>query len=145
MKRPFVMVHDYGSGAVIVKIYAKSLEDVKAILPPPEWQSRSEDDPWIKDFPHKFLETDIDSMEDWLKQLVYMSRRKAEGKTSFPVRGRKWGIFKEERNLWARSIEEVKERFPTLEFRYYVPWSCQEQSDIDVDDEFTLRYEVKLT
>jgi hypothetical protein len=82
-------------------------------------------------------------MKHSLEQQVYASKREAEGKTPFPVCGRKWGFFKEERILWARSMEEVKQRFPTLEFRFYSSLVNQKNSDIDVPDEFTARYEIK--
>src|SRR5690606_35211238 len=103
MKHGFTMVHDYGTGAVIVRIYANSLADVVAVLRPPKWKPFSHNDPWIWSLP-RILQSDIDQKESWLEQLAYIGAREAEGKTSFPVRGRRLDPFQDicdERNLWA--------------------------------------------
>ena len=145
MKKLFTAVNDYGTGAVVVRIYAGSKADIEALLTEPTWKIYSSDDPNCPQYSHTVLESDIDDQEDWLERLIYIQQRKAEGKQSFPVRGRRWGIFVAETNLWARSKAEVETRFPSLEFRYHVPWSSTRHSDIDVRDDFISRHEIKGT
>jgi len=145
MKKSFIVWVDYGNSGIVVRIFARTMEEIKEYFPTPKWVIIEECDPNCPKYNHKILESDIDNREPWLKELIYGLQKEVEGKLPFPVRGRRWGIFYEERNLWARSKEEIEETFPTLEFRYLVPWKCKKYSDIDVEDEFTSKYKVKNT
>ncbi len=69
----------------------------------------------------------------------------ARRKAGYPVRGIRTSR-PEYREIWARSEEEIRERFTGLELLFGVPLGDTEMrsmglSDIDEPDDFTERYE----
>jgi len=132
-------------GSVGIRIFACSKSDVERILPKPNWEIFSSGEGNLhKSFIESIPESDIDEKSPLLQKFLYIQKQEAAGKQTYPVRGKYNGEW-EYREIWARSIDEIKERFPSLEFQYHVPFPDAEYSDIDVKDEFISRYEVNDT
>jgi hypothetical protein len=141
-KRAFIAVHDYGQGAVICRIYARSIEEVEQLLPRPTWVVYSEDHPdcpqWKHDNP--ILESDVDDQAPWLKKQIEIVVKTRAGKRVFPMCGVRDGKL-ELRDVWARSLWEINERYPKLSVLYGVGLSAEDlqrmgTSDVDVPDDF---------
>ena len=141
-KRAFIAVHDYGQGAVICRIYARSIEEVESLLPRPSWAVYSEDDPDVRRWKNedKILESDIDNQAPWLRKQIEIVVNTRAGKTVFPMCGMRDGKL-ELRDVWARSLLEIKERYPKLSPLFGVGLSGDDlkrmgTSDVDAPDEF---------
>jgi hypothetical protein len=146
VKRPFIAVHDYQHGGMLVRVFAETLDDVASMLRPPTWRVYAESDPECPDVKGiRVLESDIDCRADWLCRQVYIQDRQAEGKRGYPVRGTRAGHH-EYREIWARCEEEILGRFTELELLFGVPLGDEEMrsmglSDVDAPDDFTKRYQ----
>jgi len=143
MKRFFRVFIGHEKGGAGFRIIASNIGEVNSIFDRPGCQVFAEEEApdWIAG-PMK-LESDLHDPQPWLSNLLYSFRMQDEGKTSFPVKGRRWGTTYY-RNLWARDIKELRHHFPKLELQYYVPWDPEiEHSDVDVEDEFTRKFKSK--
>ena len=145
-KPSFIAVHDYQHGAVAVRVYAQSKEEVTNLLRPPSWTVYNEEDPnrpsWADE--SKFDTSDVNAPSELLKKLVYIQERQQEGKHQFMYRVTSHQGT-EYRAIWARSSDEIEDRYPAFESLIGIgigPWELNEMgtSDIDARDEFLDRH-----
>jgi len=110
-KRPFIAVHDYGQGAVVVRVFARQISEVSSVLRPPNWVVYEDNDSrrprWSDE--DRLLVSDIDDKAAWLLQQIEIQRQEELGKRLFFFRARH-GDTERLRSVWARSEEEVLAR-----------------------------------
>ena len=124
------------------RIYASSIDEVEQLLPRPTWVIYEQDHPYCQRWKHDdhILESDIDDQAPWLKKQIEIVVKRRAGKELFPMCGMRNGKL-ELRDVWARSLGEIKERYPKLSVLYGVGLSAEDlermgTSDIDVPDDF---------
>src|SRR5262245_6051566 len=112
-KRSFIAVHDYGQGAVVVRVLARQLIEVSSVLRHPSWVVYEEGDPRRPRWPDedKLLVSDIDDKAAWLHEQIEIQRQEELGKWPFFFRACH-GDPEKYRRVWARSEEEVLVQYP---------------------------------
>ena len=111
---PFIVVHDYGMGAVHGVVDAPSKELVQEALGPGwvvyEPGEAGAPTQTIDDFD---LRSPLDPPQQWLKDQLYISARQSEGKVPYSFKSNQGGLL-EYWTVWARSAQEVVILYPWL-------------------------------
>ena len=141
----FIVVHDYQHGAVVLKILADSRSQVEDQLTPPTWITYEIDDPIRPRWDHEpqIPFQDIRNPTPELQTHIYSQARQNEGKQGYFFSTEIDGTTHYRQN-WARSQEEILDRFPKLQSLVGVPMTPEHikkmgYSDIDVQDSFLQR------
>ncbi|MDO8908254.1 MAG: hypothetical protein Q7W55_07115 [Pseudohongiella sp.] len=135
MKLCFIAIHDYGMGSVGIKVFARSIDEVKSVLPEPEWKVYAPDETGHLRHLERMPESDIDEKSQLLQTFIEIRLQNAEGKTSFIVRDKSGEV----RHVWARSIGEILDAYPKLFILSSVYSESTGYSDIDKPDDFLRR------
>ena len=128
-------------------VFARRAVEVAAALKPPDWEIFAEEDPARPRWPDedRLLESDIDHKADWLLEQIEIQRQQALGKRAFLFRA-KVSDREKYRHVWARTLEEITTRYPSLTSMIGVGVSVEHlrevgYSDVDEPDEFLRRHE----
>ncbi|HBX35884.1 MAG TPA: hypothetical protein DEG76_00645 [Pseudohongiella sp.] len=135
MKLCYVAIHDYGSGSVGIKVFARSINEVKSVLPEPEWKVYSPDETGHLRHLELLPESDIDERSQLLQTVIEIGLQRAKGKTLFIVKDKTGEV----RHVWARSVGEILESYPKLFILSSVTSESTGYSDIDRPDKFLHR------
>ena len=144
----YVAIHDYQHGGVGMLVKADDPGELKQALGC-SWDvitEKIEEHPFYK-YAQEKGDTiyDLDEPKGLLFDMLYISARQSEGKTGYPVRINKLSKF-HYREIWARTIDEVREKFPNCEFLYgKVLTKPLPKSDIDIEDDFIKSHGSKNT
>lgn len=136
-------MHDYGQGGLGILVDCDEPEELSKALGD-TWEvvtENIESHPFYKRAMEREEQVyDFHNPSGLLKTYLYISARQSEGKTAFPIQVRKWWS-KENRDVWAKSKEEVEKRFPHCQFLYgQVIEGRLEYSDIDSEDDFIKKF-----
>lgn len=135
MKICFVAIHDYGMGSVGIKVFARSIDEVKSVLSEPDWKVYAPDETTHLRHLENLPESDIDKQSQLLQNLIQNEQQCRAGKTPFIVRDKRGEV----RFVWARSVSEMLDSFPNLTILSSVTTESTGYSDIDNPDEFLRR------
>lgn len=120
-ERAFIVVHDYGQGAVGGVVFAESKSAVKSALGE-TWKvyEPGEDGAPEKPLEDYALKSSLAEPNEWLRETLFIADRQREGKTPFSfVSGE--GDRLEHWIVWARSEQEVRLMHPWLKPYYNKP------------------------
>lgn len=144
-RKLFIAVHDYQHGAVVVRVYANSKDEVSELLHL-YWDIYEDTDPtrprW--DDESTFDTSDILEPSKLLKKLTYSDARQAEGKRRYIYKASS-SAGVEYREIWAHSNTQIESRFPHFDSMVGVGigreiFDVMGTSDIEVADEFFRRH-----
>ena len=141
-RHSFIAIHDYGHGAIAMRIYASDKLVLQTKLPSPTWTIYEENDPNRPNVGDEasLHTTDIDTPSELLQRHIFNSARRSEGKRPFFFR-----VHTEQgylyREIWAKSEEDITARYPTFESMTLKPIGPEMMknmgvSDLDVMDSF---------
>lgn len=132
---------DYGTGEVMLRLKARSAEEIGAKYP--GLAVLDGDPPWFEPGetrdPERFPEYDIDAPPiGVLKELGVLRRRGRDKQHYYAEYRHERGLVR--RRIWAASLAEIEARYPALEVVPMVvappeAW-LEGQSEIDVPDDF---------
>lgn len=115
MKTSFIASYDYGSGGVLYRLFATSIDEVECLFPPPKWQVFSEGGDGCPELSadSRITESDVDRREDWLVKHVWTQNQQDLGRR--PCWFEHPNKFKTRYfEVWATSEKNVLHRFPEL-------------------------------
>lgn len=147
-RKLFIAIHDYQHGLVAIRIWADSCAQIERLLPSPTWDVYADEDP---DRPSLSDEENIDTSDieqpsSMLEQAIFSSKMEKEGKSPFMYRVTTDTGY-EYRTVWARSEQEIEERFPAFESMVGFGINSEQfkamgTSDFDVNDAFLERFSI---
>ena len=117
-ERTFIVVHDYGQGAVGGLVLAESRYDVESALGD-AWEVYEPGEEGAPEQPlaDYSLKSSLAEPNEWLSNVLFIAARQREGKHCFSfVSGE--GDRLEHWNVWARSEQQVRLMYPWLRPRH---------------------------
>lgn len=143
MSQIVVATHDYGHGGVGMLVRCEKPSEL-AIALGSSWKVVS--DKVEENAYYKYAIAtgeviyDFSNPDGLLAKMLKISLSQSQGKKLFPIRVSSNGNYAS-RYVWARSVEEIKSKFPGCEFLYGQVLTEQlKESDIDIPDEFIDKY-----